>query len=145
MYLDPTETLAWHDAGRLHDAVRDASDAELRAIVGDDRMAAPLLHGPAAARLLERDGERRAEVLMAIEYHTVGHPRWDRTGRALYMADYLEPGRPFARDERAALAARVPHEFDDVFRAVVHQRVEWSRRSGIELHPFTLELWSCVR
>jgi 2-amino-4-hydroxy-6-hydroxymethyldihydropteridine diphosphokinase len=145
MGVASAEAEAWRDAGRWHDALRDAPESELRAIVHDDTMAAALLHGPAAAARLRADGERRTDVLEAIAHHTVGHTAWARTGRALYMADYLEPGRPFARDERAHLAAQVPRDFQGSFREVVRQRMEWSRREGVQLHPQTIELWDSVR
>src|SRR4029079_8937563 len=99
MRLEPEEARAWIDAGAWHDSLRDASDEELREITGDNETPAALLHGPAAATRLEQDGEKRRDVLDAIRYHTVGSPDWRRTGRALYMADYLEPGRKFSRED----------------------------------------------
>jgi len=145
MAIDRAEAEEWRDAGRWHDALRDAPEAELRALTGDGHSAAALLHGPAAAIRLEADGERRAGVLDAVAHHTVGHPHWSRTGRALYMADYLEPGRPFKRPERAALAAQAPHDFDATFREVVRQRFQWSQEEGVEMHPQTTALWDAVK
>jgi HD superfamily phosphohydrolase YqeK len=143
--IDPAEAEAWHDAGQWHDALRDAPEAELRAIVGNASMATALLHGPAAALRLRADGERRASVLEAIAHHTIGHPAWERTGRALFMADYLEPGRSFARTERAFLAAQVPHDFEGTFREVVRHRLRWSLDDGVELHQQTVDLWNRIR
>jgi 2-amino-4-hydroxy-6-hydroxymethyldihydropteridine diphosphokinase len=143
--LDPDEAAAWRDAGRLHDALRDAPEAELREIVRDDAMPAGVLHGPASAILLERDGETRRGMLEAIRWHTVGNPRWERVGRALYMADYLEPGRMFAQADRAFLASHVPLDFDGVFRQVVRHRLEWTLREGKALFPEAVGLWNSVR
>ena len=145
MKLSPEEAAAWRDAGRWHDALRDAPEQELREITGDMTTPGPLLHGPAAAVRLEQDGERRREVLEAVAHHTVGSGDWERTGRALYMADYLEPGRLFAQAERAHLATRVPHDFSEAFREVVHHRLEWALNEGVELHPRTVELWNSVK
>ena len=110
--LAPEEARAWHDAGRLHDALRDAPETVLRALAGDSpEYAIEMLHGPAAAEQMRRDGERRTELLDAIRWHTVGSAKWGRVGRALYMADYLEPGRKFSRARpgisRGAGAARL--------------------------------------
>lgn len=143
--LPEEERRAWYDAGRWHDALKDAPDDELRALVGSTPFEPQMLHGPAAAALLERKGERRDDVLDAIRYHTVGSLDWERTGRALYMADFLEPGRKFAQHDRAFLAAQVPHDFDGVFRQVVRARLEWSLREGHSLFPQTVELWNAVR
>jgi HD superfamily phosphohydrolase YqeK len=152
--LPPAEREAWHDAATWHDALRDAPESTLRAILGEDPDAtwagdmppgAAFLHGPAAAARLAADGERRADVLDAIRWHTVGSAVWSATGRALYMADFLEPGRPFARDERAALAGRVPREFDGVFREVVQMRVRSAVEGGKALAPRTVALLNSVR
>jgi 2-amino-4-hydroxy-6-hydroxymethyldihydropteridine diphosphokinase len=148
MAIEPEEAQAWHDAGRWHDALRDASDADLRALAGDTAYAASpvgVLHGPAAAALLERDGESRAGVLMAVRWHTVGNANWDRTGRALFMADFLEPGRTFMQADRAFLASLLPRDFDGVFRQLVRMRLEWTLREGKALFPESVALWNSVR
>jgi len=141
----PEEQAEWRDAGLLHDAMRDASESELRAFSADASLPAELLHGPAVAQRLARMGETRDALLDAIRFHTVGCAGWARTGQALYMADYLEPGRPFARADRAFLAMHVPRDFDGAFRQVVRHRVEWCLREGFELYPSTVALWNSVR
>lgn len=145
MRLDAAERRAWLDAGLWHDALRDAPIEELRALVGDNPYAPEMLHGPAAAARIEAEGERRVGVLDAIRYHTVGSPDWDRTGRALYMADFLEPGRSFARVDRAFLAAQLPHDFDGVFRQVVRMRLLHALNEGHTLFPETVQLWNLIR
>lgn len=142
--VPPDEARAWHDAGVFHDALRDAPEWELRELVPDASLPLQIVHGPAAAERLARDGESRDDVLEAIRWHTVGNGSWARTGRALYMADFLEPGRSFARADRAFLASHVPHDFDGVFRQVVRQRLEWSLREGNRLYPETVSLWNDV-
>lgn len=135
----------WMQAALLHDALRDAPDEELRRLATDGGRETELLHGPAVANLLAARGEGNPSVLAAIRYHTVGSPEWDRTGRALYMADFLEPGRHFARRDRAFLAAQVPHDFDGVFRQVLRARLEYALREGFTLFPETVGLWNEVR
>ena len=144
MRLDAEERRAWRDAARWHDALRDAPEPVLRELSGDAAAPVALLHGPAAAARLARDGERRAQVLDAVRWHTVGSACWDRVGRALYLADYLEPGRAFARGERAFIAAMVPHDFDGALRQVVRLRLEAGLRDGLALHPRTVELWNAL-
>lgn len=139
------ERHAWHDAGVLHDALRDASEEELRRLTGDTERPVHILHGPAVAARLATAGERRRSVLDAIRWHTLGSASWDRTGRALYMADFLEPGRPFSRADRAFLAGHVMTDFDGVFRQVVRARIEWTVREGKMLYPETADLWNGVR
>ncbi|MFN8581862.1 MAG: hypothetical protein U0163_12925 [Gemmatimonadaceae bacterium] len=143
--LDTEMRRAWHDAGRWHDALRDAPVEVLRAELGDDPRPTSVLHGPAAAHRLEREGESRRDVLEAIRWHTLGNPAWGATGRALFMADFLEPGRPFMHGDRAFLAAHLPHDFDGVFRQVVRMRLEWTLREGKPVFPETVELWNRVQ
>jgi 2-amino-4-hydroxy-6-hydroxymethyldihydropteridine diphosphokinase len=140
MQLDDEEAAAWRDAGRWHDVLRDASEGELRQILPDCHWPAQLLHGPAAATMLEREGEARQDVLEAIRYHGVGWPAWRRVGKALYMADFLEPGREFANELRASLSVQVPSRFEESFRQVVTMRVEWAEGSGKPLVAETHEL-----
>ena len=84
-------------------------------------------------------------MLEAIRWHTLGSAAWGRTGKALYMADFLEPGRPFLRADRAFLAAHVTADFDGVFRQVVRTRIEWTVREGKMLFPETAALWNSIR
>jgi len=142
--LSPDEAREWHDVGVWHDALRDADEAELRHWAGDGVWPLTVLHGPAAARRLASEGETRPDVLEAIRWHTLGNPAWERTGRALYMADFLEPGRPFARAEREFLARTLPRDFDGVFRQVVQLRLEWTLREGKPVFPETAALWNQV-
>lgn len=147
MSLAAGEAAAWHDAGRLHDALRDAPEAELRDAVRGTAFAdspAGVLHGPAAALRLEREGESREGLLLAVRWHTVGNAAWDRTGRALFMADFLEPGRGFMAHDREFLASLLPRDFDGVFRQVVRMRLEWTLREGKPLFAESAVLWNSV-
>ena len=143
--LPAEEAQAWHDAGRWHDALRDATEPALRALTPGVDRPHPVLHGPAAAARLQAEGERREDVLEAVRWHTVGHGDWARTGRALYMADFLEPGRQFLQADRAFLAQHLPHDFDGVFRQVVRMRLDWTLREGKALFPEAVDLWNTVR
>jgi 2-amino-4-hydroxy-6-hydroxymethyldihydropteridine diphosphokinase len=143
--LPAADRQAWHDVGRWHDALRDAPPEALAASGAGTGLPPDAWHGPAAADRLAAEGEGRSDVLDAIRWHTVGHAAWGRTGRALYLADYLEPGRAFNRPERRFLAGQVVHDFDGVFRQVVRLRIEWTLREGKMLFPETAALWNAVR
>jgi 2-amino-4-hydroxy-6-hydroxymethyldihydropteridine diphosphokinase len=145
MRVGEDERRAWRDAGLLHDALRDAPADQLRALADIPGMPAEMLHGPAAAARLAAEGEARTELLDAVRWHTVGHAGWARPGRALYMADFLEPGRKFSRADRSFLAAHVPDDFDGTFRQVVRARIEWAVREGNAIYPETIALWDEVR
>lgn len=130
--VSPAERDRWRRAGWLHDALRDAPTAD------------ELAHGPAAADRAAADGERDQGVLDAVRFHSRGYAGWDNVGRMLYLADYLEPGRPYDVEERAALAARVPAERDAVLREVAQRRIAWAVRSGWALPAETVAFWNAL-
>ena len=143
--VSESEARDWRDAGLLHDALRDAPEEKLRALVPRPDFITEMLHGPAAAVMLERAGDARHEMLEAIRWHTVGSAAWGRLGRALFMADFLEPGRNFMRADRAYLAAHVANDFDGTFRQVLRMRIDHALREGHTLFPETVALWNLVR
>jgi HD superfamily phosphohydrolase YqeK len=142
--LGEEEALRWAAAGWLHDALRDADPGELAPLVrGAERDLPPkVLHGPAAATKLK--GSVDSRMLQAIHYHTIGHPELDLLGRALYLADFLEPGRTFSPDWRAALRARVPAEMDDVLVEVVSARIRHLLDQRKAIRPETAAFWSAA-
>jgi len=133
-------------AGWLHDSLRNASDDVLRPMVAPELRDLPrkLLHGPAAAARLRELGMTDREVLRAVSFHTVGHPELGIIGRLLYLADYLEPGRPFDEEHRAGLRARMPHDWRSVLRTVVSSRVKHLLDSGNAIRPETMGYWNSV-
>ena len=132
MSVDGTERTRWLKAAYLHDALRDAP------------LATKLAHGPAAADRAAREGEADRGVLDAVRYHTLGYAGWDDVGRMLYLADFLEPGRAVAAEERRALAARVPRERDAILKEIARRRIEWVVRSGWPLAPETVGFWNAL-
>jgi HD superfamily phosphohydrolase YqeK len=121
--LAPADVTRWRAAAWLHDSLRDEEPETLRRRLGAEWQDAhgPILHGPAAAARLGAEVDEA--VAMAISYHTLGHPALDRLGRALYLADFLEPGRDFLDEWRASLRARMPREIDAVLVEVVASRL----------------------
>lgn len=142
--VDPAERDRWLRAAYLHDALRDADPATLAALAPDAWGIPALRHGPAAAALAAREGERDQGVLDAVRYHSVGYARWETAGRMLYLADYLDPGRRFRRVEREAMATRVPHDPSGVLREVVGERLRWVLATGKPLISESVELWNVL-
>lgn len=142
--LPPAERARWSRAAWLHDALRDAPEAELKRWAPGLAAPVELLHGPAAASRGGSEGETDRGVLDAVRYHSVGSDGWDAVGRALYCADFLEPGRTFDVEARAALAEQFPDDPDGVFRDVVRARLLWLIRSGWPLPEMTVRLWNSL-
>jgi HD superfamily phosphohydrolase YqeK len=140
------EVARWRAAGYLHDAMRDAPPEVLRPLVSPplSSMGRRLLHGPAAAALLRADGLDDEELLCAIEFHTVGHPSFGELGRALFVADYVEPGRRHEPLRLAALRARMPHARTEVLREVLHARIQRLLTEGRPIRMETAAFWNAI-
>jgi HD superfamily phosphohydrolase YqeK len=142
----PADVDRWRAAGWLHDALRDAPKDELRALVPSEFHDWPgaLLHGPASAARLRADGVTDGPLLAAVAYHTVGHPALEQVGHALYMADYLEPGRAYTPGWRALMRARMPGSFTEVLREVAATRIEHLLHKGSVIRAETSEFWNSL-
>lgn len=142
--LDAAERERWVAAGRLHDALRDADPERLRGEVPPELrdLAPPLLHGPAVAARLR--GEADPEFLTAVGYHTLGHPDFGRLGKALYLADFLEPGRDFEIEWRGSLRERMPHEIEEITVEVLAARIGHLVRGRKPMRPETAAFWSAL-
>jgi HD superfamily phosphohydrolase YqeK len=144
MQVEPHEQHRWLRAVWLHDALRDLSPDELERLAPDDEGPLDLRHGPAAAARAAAGGETDQGVLDAVRYHSIGYAGWDRVGRVLYSADFLEPGRAFDPEARAALARRFPSEPDAVLLEVARRRLLHVVRSGWPLPAATVEFWNAL-
>lgn len=144
--LDGADRLRWRAAGWLHDALRDERPEALRPWVPERFRALPgkLLHGPAAAERLRAEGVADEELLEAVALHTIGSASFGRLGRALYSADFLEPGRDFLPEWRAELRARMPVELDDVLREIVAQRIGNLLERTLPVRPESIGLWNAL-
>ncbi|HEX3928799.1 MAG TPA: HD domain-containing protein [Gemmatimonadales bacterium] len=142
--LSPAETRRWLKAAWLHDALRDAPEGEMRRWAPAVEGPVELRHGPAAAARAELEGERDADILSAVRWHSVGWSGWGAIGRALYCADYLEPGRAFDQPGRAALALAFPDDPTAALRTVVTQRLAYAERMGWTLPPESIAFRTAV-
>lgn len=142
--LDDDDITRWRAAAMLHDSLRDADPAKLRPLVPAALAAAPgeLLHGPATAARLRREGVSDRSLLLAVEWHTLGHPDFDRLGRALYLADYLEPGRQQTSHVDAAWRARVPADMDAVVLELAAERISGAVSRHHPLLEPTVGFWN---
>ena len=144
MGVPESERTRWLRAIWLHDALRDAPEEELVRWAPDAPGPIELRHGPASAARAKAEGEADRGVLDAVRYHSIGLAEWDMAGRILYCADYLEPGRQFAREWRAELAGRMPAEPSLVLRQVARARVGHLVSSGRPLLEPTVRFWNSL-
>ena len=139
--LSGIDAARWRAAGQLHDAMKGATEEALERLAGAD-VPPPLRHGLACAERLRSEGVDDGPLLQAIAYHTSGHPEFGELGESLYLADFLEPGRPDPDSTRARLRERLPCER----RPVLTEVVEWRLRHLLEIRtallPQSVEFWN---
>ena len=143
-------------AAWLHDAWRSESPAAVRAAIlaaGEEpdpwaaRHAPVLLHAQAAAAWGRVEaGELDPRVILAVRHHPTGHPSWDDLGRALYVADFCEPHRPFAASVGAERLVTRAADSSAALPAVAFEvlalRLARSVRDGRPVHPDTWRTWN---
>ena len=144
--LPDEERRRWKAAGLAHDLLRDEDPAVLRRHLPPTLadLPGPILHGPAAAERLRIDGVEDGEFLTAVAYHTVGDARFGQLGRALYAADFLEPGRSFLPEWCEDRRARMPADFDVVVREVAGARIRNLIDRGSPVLPRTMAFWNTM-
>ena len=140
------ERARWRALGYLHDALRDDDPETLRPRVPPAHAQLPgrLLHGPAAAERLRMEGVTDGEFLIAVSYHTLGHPSLQIMGKALYAADFLEPGRDLLNEWRAGLRDRMPGDLEGVVREVLGARIAHLVERRSTLRPETAAFWNAL-
>jgi HD superfamily phosphohydrolase YqeK len=144
MGVPENERARWLRAVWLHDALRDATEAELEQWASSTPGPTELRHGPASAARAKAEGELDRGVLDAVRYHSVGLAEWDMVGRVLYCADYLEPGRNFDNANRAELARRFPTDVGGVLREVARARMEHLISCGWAIPEPTYRFWNSL-
>lgn len=139
--LSERERIRWRAGGYLHDALKGVPPEDLRGSV-EPGWPDPVLHAPACAARLREEGVRDEELLLAVAYHSVGHPQFGDLGECLFLADFLDPGRRFLDAERARLRDRLPAEKRDVLQAVLAYRLERLLRRRRAVMPSSVQLWN---
>lgn len=117
------------DYARAHDV--PISEAERRAPV--------LLHSRIGAHIAhDRFGINDADMLAAIERHTVAVTGMSDLQKILYIADTIEPSRTFAG--RATLEQAADRSLDEGMLACIESSMEHLKSNGIVVAPLTLVL-----
>lgn len=141
--LGKADRARWSAAGYLHDGLKGVRPSTLRKRydVPDD-CPDPVLHGPACAVRLQKDGVKDRALLRAISHHTTGHAKLDELGCSLYMADYLDPGRGSRRLRRQRLRSRLPREHDDVLLEIAAAKMQTLLDRRLRIPKVTVEFWT---
>lgn len=143
---EPHDVRRWTALGYLHDMLRDATPRDLRLLVTGPLtdLPGPVLHGPAAAVRLREEGVEDEALLTAVAFHTLGSHRLDDMGRALYVADFLEPGRKFRPEWRQEMRRRMPGDLEEAVRAILRLRIRYLLDRERPVRPETMGFWNVM-
>ncbi|MFA7371225.1 MAG: HD domain-containing protein [Sphaerochaetaceae bacterium] len=131
----------WHDASREWSVQHLLDYCNTRGIrTEEEELEFPLLlHGPVAASLLEPCSQDIEAVRVAIRWHTLGSVAMGPLGGALFIADYIEPLRPFIPiDAREAFLDCATLE--ELCLKVVYQHKIYLAKNNMALAQSTLKL-----
>ena len=152
------EKLAWRygvsredarTAGVLHDIARPWSAEKLLDYAREHGLridahesAAPvLLHARVGADVAKREfGINGADILRAIETHTVAEPGMSALQKIVFIADTVEPARRF--QGRAGLEAAAFRSLDEGMLACIAASLEYFRERGVSVAPQTMEVYT---
>ena len=89
--LAASERQAWHDVGVLHDALRDASEEELRRLTRDTDRPMHILHGPAVAERLTREKGLKRLVIGVMAGNAGAERLYGELGFSVYAKAMMKP------------------------------------------------------
>lgn len=139
-------------SGLLHDWDRELSGDELIQAALDaglevtetDRAVPYLLHARTAAiQLARRFPGLSADVIAAVERHTVGSADMTPLDKVVFLADMLEPGRDWPGVEEMRRGVGVLN-LDELFVSAYRRSVSHLIELGKHIHPSTVEVWNAL-
>jgi predicted HD superfamily hydrolase involved in NAD metabolism len=135
-------------AGWLHDCAKELPRAEALAWIrkspfkldeGEKKIPA-LWHPHAGAAIaLIQWKITDAKILEAIRYHTLGKPKMSPLAQAIFIADFIEPGRGFKGLDRVRKAAR--RNLREAVLLKCSMTVSYLLEKNLEVHGRLLETW----
>jgi predicted HD superfamily hydrolase involved in NAD metabolism len=136
---------AWlHDSGKALE--REAMLPLLKKAKADaqERSLPALWHAPVGAWLAEHEyGLKDHELLHAIRFHSTGAPGQTRLQMALFVADYIEPGRPAWR-ELPALRRLARKDLRGAWAQVLKHKLADLIERERPLHPRSLAAYAAA-
>ena len=135
-------------AGLLHDYAKKVSDEEFLGLIDKYQLDPDLKnwgnnvwHGMVGIYKIQEDlGIEDAEILRAIEIHTVGSGTMSELDKVVYVADYIEHNRDFPGVDKARELAQ--RSLNQAVAYETARTVEHLARKGMPIYPQTLETYN---
>ncbi len=142
--MEKAQTAAW-----LHDCAKEMTRREMKEwlrkakykLDAMEELLPGLWHPHAGAAVAAlRWGIRDAAILEAIRCHTLGKAGMGPLAQALFVADFIEPGRKFSEAGEARKAARLSLRQGVLTKASM--TIQFLFREKRVIHPRLLETWN---
>lgn len=135
-------------AGLLHDYAKKVSDEDFLSLIDKYQMDPDLKnwgnnvwHGVVGIYKIQEDlGIEDAEILRAIEIHTVGSSIMSELDKVVYVADYIEHNRDFPGVDKARELAQQSLNLAVAYETA--RTVEHLAHKGMPIYPQTLETYN---
>ena len=135
-------------AGLLHDYAKKVSDEDFLALIDKCQLDPDLKnwgnniwHGMVGIYKIQEDlGIEDAEILRAIEIHTVGSSTMSELDKVVYVADYIEHNRDFPGVDKARELAQ--RSLNQAVAYETARTVEHLAHKGRLIYPQTLETYN---
>ena len=135
-------------AGLLHDYAKKVSDEDFLSLIDKYQLNPDLKnwgnnvwHGMVGIYKIQEDlGIEDAEILRAIEIHTVGSGTMSELDKVVYVADYIEHNRDFSGVDKARELAQ--RSLNQAVAYETARTVEHLARKGMPIYPQTLETYN---
>ncbi len=133
-------------SGLLHDCAKDSSGHCKTLIKGvrlsaEDRKIPAIWHN-AAGKVLARQryGIRSRAVLSAIAKHSTGSDKMSALDKAVYIADYIEPGRKFRSSRKILSMFRKGAGLDELALSVAMEKTGYLKMREMKIHGNTMAM-----
>ena len=131
-------------AGLLHDYAKKVSDDDFLALIDKYQLDPDLKkwgnnvwHGMVGIYRIQEDlGVKDADILRAIEIHTVGSGTMSELDKVVYVADYIEHNRDFPGVDKARELAQ--RSLNQAVAYETARTVEHLAHKGMPIYPQTL-------
>lgn len=135
-------------AGLLHDYAKKLSDQEFLDLIDRYQLDSDLKnwgnnvwHGMVGIYKIQEDlGIKDAEILRAIEIHTVGSGTMSELDKVVYVADYIEHNPDFPGVDKARELAK--RSLNQAVAYETARTVEHLAHKGMPIYPQTLETYN---
>ncbi len=134
----------WADA-RAAAAIPDLGfiAAAVARMEAEPAFADKIIHGPAAAAILCRDaGIFDADILEAVAYHSSAAVEMRPLAKVVFIADKIEPRRPYLTEADRVAAATLG--LDDLLVHALGLSISWLRRNDRAIAQSTLDLYNAL-